>query len=140
MTDIFSKKKRSWLMSRVGGRETKLEILVRKYLHLKGFRFRKNDKRYPGTPDLVLPKYNTIIFVHGCFWHRHPGYSRASTPASRQDYWLPKFQRTIDRDRMNQEKLRNRGWNVLIVWECELKNNNEFNAKWRQFIYETITA
>jgi DNA mismatch endonuclease (patch repair protein) len=87
-----------------------------------GFRFRLHRKDLPGKPDVVLQKHRSVVFVHGCFWHRHPGCSRASTPSENRDYWLPKFERTIRRDERTTSELRERGWNVVIVWECELKN------------------
>jgi DNA mismatch endonuclease, patch repair protein len=102
--------------------DTKPELLVRSLLHRLGFRFRIHDHRLPGTPDIVLQKYHTVIFVHGCFWHRHKNCKRASTPSSRTDYWLPKFERSVLRDRVNQRQLRRIGWKVIIVWECQTKN------------------
>jgi len=107
-------------MRRVRSTDTTPERKVRSLLHSLGFRFRVHRKDLPGRPDLVLPKYSTLIFVHGCFWHRHPRCPRATTPATRQDYWLPKFERTMERDRRNQKELRRLGWNVIVVWECEL--------------------
>jgi len=86
-----------------------------------GFRFRLHAPKLPGKPDIVLPKHNIVIFVHGCFWHRHAGCPRASTPASRQEYWMPKFQRTVRRDKQNRRKIRLLGWSVITVWGCELK-------------------
>lgn len=108
-------------MRLIRGKDTLPEKALRSLLHRRGFRFRLHDRTLPGKPDIVLPKYQTVIFVHGCFWHRHPGCSRTRTPASRQDYWVPKFERTVERDQQNQRKLRLLGWNVLTVWECELK-------------------
>ena len=109
-------------MRRVRSVNTAPEIKVRSLLHRLGFRFRLHRKDLPGNPDIVLPKHSAVIFVHGCFWHRHPGCSRATTPASHRDYWLPKFSRTVERDFKNQEQLRSSGWKVVVVWECELKN------------------
>ena len=122
MPDHLSKEKRSWNMSRIKSKNTSPEILVRKYLHKNGFRFRICRKDLPGKPDIVLPKYNTIIFVHGCFWHRHEGCKRATTPKSNTDYWLSKFKRNVERDLDNYNKLNKNGWKVLIIWECEVKN------------------
>jgi DNA mismatch endonuclease (patch repair protein) len=102
--------------------DTMPERKVRSLLHKLGFRFRIHRLDLPGKPDIVLPKRRAVVFVHGCFWHRHQGCSHATTPASRQEYWLPKFRRTVDRDRKNQEELRHRGWNVVVVWECETKD------------------
>lgn len=109
-------------MRRVHSTNTTPERKVRSLLHNIGFRFRLHRPDLPGKPDIVLPKHRTVVFVHGCFWHCHPDCSHATTPASRQDYWLPKFKRTIERDRNNQEILRQLGWNVIIVWECETKD------------------
>lgn len=108
-------------MRLVRSKDTLPEKALRSLLHRRGFRFRLHDRTLPGKPDLVLPKYRAVIFVHGCFWHRHPGCPRTRTPATRQDYWVPKFERTVQRDQQNQRKLRLLGWNVLTVWECELK-------------------
>lgn len=119
MGDIFTKEKRSEIMSRIKGCDTKLEICVRKFLFSKGFRFRKNDKRYPGSPDMVLPKYNTVIFVHGCFWHGH-GCKLSKVPKSNVEYWKNKIERNKSRDKKNEKQLKSMGWNVIKVWECEL--------------------
>jgi DNA mismatch endonuclease (patch repair protein) len=120
MADNHSPQVRSYNMSRIRGVNTKPEEVVRKYLHLKGFRYRKNDKRYPGKPDIVLPKYRTIIFVHGCFWHCHGGCPDFIQPKSNQGYWQEKLNRNRIRDEENISKLRSGGWRVIIVWECEL--------------------
>jgi DNA mismatch endonuclease (patch repair protein) len=120
--DTFSSEKRSEIMRRVKSSDTTPEKRVRSLLHKLGFRFRLHRKDLPGKPDIVLPKSHTVIFVHGCFWHRHQGCPNATTPATRQEYWLPKFARTVERDKKNQEELRQKGWNVAVVWECETKN------------------
>lgn len=96
------------------------EEIVRKYLFSQGFRFRKNDRRYPGHPDIVLPKFQTIIFVNGCFWHQHPGCPKATVPKSNQEYWIPKLQRNAERDRQIIQRLEDDGWKVIVVWECTL--------------------
>ncbi|MBU2498398.1 MAG: DNA mismatch endonuclease Vsr [Proteobacteria bacterium] len=111
-------------MRRVLSRDTTAEKKVRSLLHSLGFRFRLHREDLPGKPDIVLPKYSSVIFVHGCFWHRHEGCRRASMPATRQDYWVPKFKRTVERDRQTQRELRRLGWNVIIVWECQLRDQN----------------
>lgn len=123
MSDKLTPEKRSWNMSRIKGKDTKIEVEVRKYLFSKGYRFRKNDKRYPGKPDIVLPKYHVAIFVHGCFWHRHEGCKDATTPKTRTEFWLEKFDKNVKNDQIKQEKLRNLGWKVIVIWECELKRN-----------------
>lgn len=102
-----------------------VEDLVRKYLFAHGFRYRKNDKRYPGHPDIVLPKYHTVIFVNGCFWHQHKGCKYAKIPASNKDYWIPKLQKNVMRDERNKTMLENDGWHVITIWECELKNSQK---------------
>lgn len=124
MVDTLTKEKRSWNMSRITGRNTKPEILLRSLLHREGFRFRLHDKRLPGKPDIVLPRHRTVIFVNGCFWHRHNNCEYAYTPKSRQEFWLNKFQGTVQRDQEKQKILADLGWQVLVVWECELKRNS----------------
>ena len=109
-------------MKAVRRENTRPEILVRKVLHGAGLRFRITKKSLPGTPDIVLTKHRTAIFVHGCFWHRHPDCRYASTPKTRQEYWLPKFAANVERDARKEAALEELGWRVLIVWECETKN------------------
>ena len=123
MSDKLTPEKRSWNMSRIKGKDTKIEVEVRKYLFSKGYRFRKNDKRYPGKPDIVLPKYHVAIFVHGCFWHRHEGCKDATTPKTRMEFWLEKVDKNVKNDQIKQEKLRELGWKVIVIWECELKRS-----------------
>lgn len=123
MVDKFTKETRSYVMSQIKGKDTKPEIIVRKYLFSKGLRFRKNDKRYPGSPDIVLPKYKTIVFVHGCFWHLHDGCKHAVMPKSNVDYWKKKLYGNKERDERNQKELEEMGWNVITVWECQLKKD-----------------
>lgn len=121
-------------MSRIRGKDTSIEVKVRKYLFSKGFRFRKNDKRLPGKPDVVLPKYHTVIFVHGCFWHRHPGCKDATTPKSRTEYWLDKFERNVANDRAHYEALEADGWKVITLWECDI--NKRFDETMDQVVQE----
>lgn len=125
MADTISAKRRSWNMSRIGGRNTKPELLLRSKLHREGFRFRLHAKELPGRPDIILPKYRTAIFVHGCFWHRHSGCRNATMPSTRREFWADKFEGNVERDCRNQEALRQAGWTVLVVWECELKADPE---------------
>ncbi|WP_295156917.1 very short patch repair endonuclease [uncultured Brachyspira sp.] len=120
MSDTKTPEERSRNMARIKSENTKPENMVRKYLFKHGFRYIKNDKRYPGKPDIVLPKYHTVIFVNGCFWHMH-NCSRGRMPLSNQSYWVPKIKRNIERDKNNIIKLEAMGWKVIIVWECELK-------------------
>ena len=119
--DVHDKKTRSYNMSRIKGKNTKPEEIVRKYLFSKGFRYRKNDKQLPGTPDIVLPKYKTVIFVNGCFWHGHKGCRYFVVPKTNTDFWLDKINTNIERDKHKQEALKELEWNVVVVWECELK-------------------
>ena len=121
--DNHSKEVRSYNMSRIRSTNSKPEEIVRKYLFANGFRYRKNDKRYPGKPDIVLPKYKTVIFIHGCFWHMHDC-GRFVWPTSNEEYWKTKIARNIERDESNVAALRQAGWNVLVVWECELKKKS----------------
>ena len=124
MTDRITTEHRSWNMSRIKGKDTKIEVKVRSWLFSKGFRFRKNDRRYPGTPDIVLPKYKTVIFINGCFWHRHEGCRYATIPKTRTEFWQEKFDRNVANDRKHKEELETMGWRVITLWECELKKNS----------------
>lgn len=121
--DVHDKKTRSYNMSRIKSKDTKPEEIVRKYLFAHGFRYRKNDKRLPGTPDIVLPKYKTVIFVNGCFWHGHKQCRYFVIPKSNTKFWVDKINKNIDRDATNIDKLILLGWNVITVWECELKKD-----------------
>ena len=109
-------------MSRIKSSNTKPEEIVRKYLFSKGFRYRKNDKRYPGKPDIVLPKYKTVIFINGCFWHGHKGCKYYVVPKTNTDFWLNKINHNIERDQKQINQLKMEGWNVIVVWECQLGN------------------
>lgn len=120
--DKLSVEKRSENMSHIHGKDTKPEILVRKYLFKKGMRFRKNDSRLPGHPDVVLPKYKTVIFVNGCFWHGHKGCKYAVTPEKNHDFWVDKINSNISRDNKDREELEEMGWRVITVWTCQLRN------------------
>lgn len=125
-------------MSKIRGTKTKPEELVRKFLFSKNFRYRKNDKRYPGRPDIVLPKYHTIIFIHGCFWHSHGNCKAAKLPETNTEFWRKKISNNKDRDRKNIEKLRNEGWNVIVIWQCEIKNKNKRDKRLELLIDEII--
>ncbi len=134
MADSLSKAKRSWNMSRVRSKDTKPEIFVRSLLHSDGYRFRLHKAGLPGKPDLVLAKYRTVVFVHGCFWHRHSGCSDATTPKTRTEFWTKKFEDNVSRDKRNAAALRNLGWDVVVVWECELKNTERLLKRLRKEI------
>lgn len=122
MADNHSKEVRSKNMSHIRSTNSKPEEIVRKYLFSKGFRYRKNVRTLPGCPDIVLPKYHTVILVNGCFWHKHDC-RRFVWPSSNTEYWIPKINRNVERDKQNHKKLIDMGWKVLIIWECELKKN-----------------
>ena len=123
MTDNHSKESRSMNMARIRSINTKPEEIVRKFLFSRGFRYRKNVKKLPGCPDIVLPKYKTVIFVNGCFWHKHDC-KRFVWPSSNADYWKAKINRNVERDLVNIASLISLGWKVIVVWECELKKPN----------------
>lgn len=120
MPDNHSPEVRSYNMSRIRSKNTKPEETVRKYLFSQGFRYRKNVRALPGCPDVVLPKYSTVIFVNGCFWHKHDC-GRFKWPTSNEEYWTAKIIRNVERDTENQKKLQEMGWRVIVIWECELK-------------------
>lgn len=122
MADIKSKEARSYNMSRIRGKDTKPEELVRKYLFSKGFRYRKNDRRLPGTPDIVLSKYKTVIFVNGCFWHGHQGCKYFVWPKNNAEFWKSKIEANILRDSQKHTQLQEMGWKVIVVWECQLRS------------------
>jgi len=120
MADVHSKAVRSYNMSRIKGKDTKPEILVRRFLHANGFRFRLHVKKLPGKPDIVLPKYRTVIFVHGCFWHGHKGCKYFVIPKTRTEWWLNKINRNIFNDTKAIKALKKEGWKVIVLWECGL--------------------
>jgi DNA mismatch endonuclease (patch repair protein) len=112
-------------MSKITGKDSKPEILVRKYLFSKGFRYRKNDRKLSGSPDLVLPKYKTLIFINGCFWHGHSNCKKAKLPASNRDFWSSKICKNIERDTQNYIDLKKMGWNIIIVWQCNISSKKK---------------
>lgn len=118
--DSISPEHRSWNMAQVKGKDTRPELKVRSWLFKNGFRYRKNDSRFPGKPDVVLPKYRTVIFVHGCFWHRHPGCKNTRMPKSNVEFWETKFSRNVENDKRHVRELEAMGWRVIVIWECEL--------------------
>lgn len=127
--DIFSHEQRSILMGKIRSRNTKPELVVRALCHSMGLRYRLHRKDLPGCPDLVFPKYHLCLFVHGCFWHRHTGCKFAYTPKSNLDFWLPKLQRTVERDRETSKALIEMGWHVAVIWECETKHASLLETK-----------
>lgn len=124
MADVKSKESRSYNMSCIKATNTSIETVVRRYLFSRGFRYRKNDKRFPGKPDIVLPKYKTVIFVNGCFWHGHKDCKYFVWPANNAEFWKEKIEKTIKRDKIQIEQLSDLGWRVITVWECELRHGN----------------
>lgn len=136
--DTLSPIERSERMSRIRSKDTGPEVTVRRMLHRRGYRFRLHRRDLPGRPDIVLPKYQSVIFVHGCFWHRHPDSNcrLARFPKSRRDFWEPKFTANQERDFRNQIKLQESGWRVLVVWECELSNKEQLENKISVWIEE----
>lgn len=125
MADVHDKDTRSYNMSKIRGKDTKPELLVRQFLHGRGYRFRLHDQKLPGKPDIILPKYKTIILVNGCFWHGHKNCKFFKIPKTRTEWWKQKITGTVERDRKNNEELENLGWKVIIVWECQLKNHKD---------------
>ena len=136
MTDVFSKDKRSWIMSRVKGRDTKPETLVRSFVHRMGFRFRLHRRDLPGKPDILLPRHNKVIFVHGCFWHGHKHCPRSERPTTNERFWNKKLDGNIERDKRCRRKLRRMGWEVLVVWQCETRNPEKLLKKIERFLHE----
>ena len=134
--DRLTKQHRSWNMSRIRGKDTRPEMRVRSLLHRMGFRFRLHRKDLPGKPDIVLPAYGTVIFVHGCFWHRHPGCRFAYTPKSRVDFWLTKFQRNVERHQEVEAELEALGWRVVVIWECETASEDQLQRRLYDELYE----
>jgi DNA mismatch endonuclease (patch repair protein) len=123
MVDTISPEHRSWNMSRIKGKNTKPELIVRSQLHRMGFRFRLHRKDLPGKPDIVLPKYKTVIFVHGCFWHGHKGCKFFVVPKTRTEFWVNKINTNIRNDKKNHRLLKKMGWKVVVCWECKLKKD-----------------
>ena len=134
MPDVFSKEKRSWIMSRVKGRDTKPEILVRSFLHRMGYRFRIHRRDLPGNPDIVLPRFGKVVFVHGCFWHGHKACPRSKRPTTNEDFWNKKLDGNIERDKRFRLELRRMGWKVLVVWECETRKPEKLLRKLERFL------
>jgi len=146
MADHISKDRRSWNMSLIRAQNTKPEKIVRSILHRMGLRFRLHGKVskksyptgiLPGKPDIILPRYRTVIFVNGCFWHQHEGCKRANIPKTNKKYWISKLEKNKARDKKNHKILESLGWNVIVIWECEVKKN-DFCEKLQRIIHEKI--
>ncbi len=138
--DRLTRERRSWNMAQIRGKDTSPERMVRSLLHKMGYRFRLHYRTLPGNPDIVLPKYKTAVFVHGCFWHRHKGCKQAYTPKTRAAFWNDKFQKNVARDKKNLRSLRELGWRVVVVWECELRNPDTVRSRLRKELRSTRAA
>lgn len=134
--DPLSHEQRSRQMALVRAKNTKPELRVRRAAHALGFRYRLHRRDIPGSPDLVFPSKNKIIFVHGCFWHRHKGCSRCRLPKSRLNFWKPKFKSNVERDKKVRKELRRLGWNVLVIWECQTMHKEGLKTSLRRFLEE----
>lgn len=132
--DVFSREKRSQIMSRVSGKNTKPELIVRSMLHSMGYRFRLHRSDLPGKPDITLPKHKKIIFVHGCFWHGHKNCPRAKRPATNKKFWYEKLTKNIERDVLNIKNIKELGWDVLVIWTCEVKDMKQLKNRLCAFL------
>ncbi len=132
--DVFSREKRSQIMSRVSGKNTKPELIVRSSLHNMGYRFRLHRSDLPGKPDITLPKFKKVIFVHGCFWHGHRGCRRSNRPSTNKKFWQEKLDKNMERDKLNIKNLKEFGWDVLVVWTCEVNDSHELKRKLLSFL------
>ena len=128
MADVHTKQQRSYNMSRIKGKNTKPEMLVRRFLHAQGFRYKLHDKSLPGKPDIVLPKYRTVIFVHGCFWHGHEGCKYYVVPKTRTEWWVNKINKNCANDFQAIKSLKKDNWRIITLWECKLKKNTFENS------------
>lgn len=137
--DVFTKEKRSKIMSKIKGKDTRPEKVVRSLLHQMGYRFRLHRRDLPGNPDIVLPKHKKVIFVHGCFWHGHDGCPRAKRPSTNKKFWNEKLTKNIERDKKNQKELLKLGWQPLVVWQCQIKDLENLNEKIIHFINRPAT-
>ncbi len=132
--DVFSREKRSQIMSRVSGKNTKPELVVRSLLHNMGYRFRLHRKDLPGKPDITLPKYQKVIFVHGCFWHGHTGCPRSKRPTTNKNFWREKLDKNMERDKESVRNLNGLGWAVLVIWTCEVNDTIKVKNKLLSFL------
>ncbi len=134
--DVLTPDQRSYCMSRIRGKDTKPELVVRRLLHAMGYRYRLHDRRLPGSPDLVFPKYRKVVFVHGCFWHRHRCRFGRVMPSTRKDFWVEKLEKNRQRDTRNRRALRQLGWVVLVVWECQIRRREWLAEHLLEFLQE----
>jgi len=134
MMDVVSPKRRSEIMSRIRGKNTTPELIVRKLVYSMGYRYRLHYAKLPGKPDLVFPGRKKVIFVHGCFWHGHEGCPKGKLPKTKLDYWGPKLEENKQRDISKQDKLKELGWQILIIWQCELKNPEKLKSNIHDFL------
>lgn len=134
MTDTVSRETRSRMMSSVGGKNTEPELIVRRMLHRMGYRFRVHSRKLPGTPDVVLARHRKVIFVHGCFWHGHPGCKNGARPTSNTDFWNSKLDSNISRDATVERELEEQGWDVFVIWECEIRDKEALEKSLRKFM------
>ena len=133
LANLFLPENRSLLMAKISSKHTKPEMKVRRFLHARGIRYRLHVKALPGTPDLVLPKYKTVIQVRGCFWHQH-SCSEGRIPKTRRDFWASKLSRNVERDKENDEKVKKLGWSLIVIWECDLKSTDKLLNRMEQVI------
>jgi DNA mismatch endonuclease (patch repair protein) len=138
--DVFTKEKRSWIMSRVTGRDTKPEITIRKIAHALGFRFRTTYASLPGKPDIVFPRLKKVIFAHGCFWHGHKNCNRGKPPTTNISFWTEKIRKNVLRDRLVVRELKGLGWSTLIIWQCQMKNSSQLERRLRRFLEAPVDA
>jgi len=134
MTDVFSAEKRSQIMSSIHGYDTGPELLVRSIVHHMGYRFRVHQDKLPGNPDLVMAKHRSVIFIHGCFWHGHKNCPRSRRPTSNKAFWIEKLDKNIERDRLQMRQLRRLGWKVLVIWQCEVGDQEKIRRKLNRFL------
>lgn len=137
--DTISKERRSWNMSRIRSANTSPERTVRSLLHAAGYRFRLHSRNLPGKPDIVLPKYKAVVFVHGCFWHRHKGCEYAYTPKTRTEFWQQKFDENVERDKRVLRSLRQKGWRCLIIWECQTDRKKVLTKRLIRFLTQATS-
>lgn len=134
VVDVVTPEQRSFMMKGIRGRDTRPELAVRSYLHRTGLRFKLNDRTLAGSPDIVLPKFRSVVFINGCFWHRHPGCRFATTPATRSEFWQTKFAANVARDQRVYEELRRTGWRPLVIWECDIAHPENLDQLFWQIV------